>query len=365
MDEVANSVARRRAFMNKTTTQVWSEVGRIRSRTHQVVGVTLLALAAACTVQVPDETPDVEPAEKTGTDAEETDAGEGGATAVSNEDVDPCSERVPETIDVDQAFWHSGFNVTIKEALLVRPTAACSLGMLELNAEFYNRGGETYRFDARTLVTSAGRDYPGSLADSDVPNVPGQRTGTGTLAFVINRDFVLDRASLVVGGADEHQAVVPLGDQSPDDLVSLEPQEFEVKEKFDAGGMSFTVDSMLVRADSPSQHGTLDPDVLEISFYFSATLERSFQRGSVLSRDSFLLDLPNGTSVAPVYAPVELLDHWGSTIADLVVLFHVPRPEEGEYALVVGGRWNSGNQDWAEGQLAFDLPQQAVFGARE
>jgi hypothetical protein len=106
--------------------------------------------------------------------------GEGGAAIVN------CDERPSETVELNQTIWQAGFKVTLGTATLQPQTPSCSPGILMVDEQFENRVDDT---------------------------------------------FSLDDAVLSFGGADRHQAKVPFAENSPDPLITLEPQVLPIKGK--------------------------------------------------------------------------------------------------------------------------------------
>jgi hypothetical protein len=263
-----------------------------------------------------------------------------------------------ESVIVDQDFWHAGWKVTLGEATLSESDTGS--GELFIDAEFENLGVDEAVFDSQLLVTSGGNDYADETFDGhDFPTVPGLRTGNGSLSFVVDEEFVLDEATLIVGNPANQQATVPIGPDG-EDLVSLEPQEIEASGTVTAGAVTLTVERAELRADLPYKHSETKAGTLAMTVYFSATPSSGIQIGQgVLQDPNVLLELPNGTAVAVISdgqsGVNELLQgKEGTTIPDLLVRFEVEEPVEGTYSFVLRGNYGPGGAD-AEGKLTFEV----------
>jgi hypothetical protein len=292
-----------------------------------------------------------------GGDDEEEDTPTPEATA---EETPEDDEQVAEdSVIVNQEFWHAGWKVTLGEATVAESDTGS--GELFIEAEFENLGTDEATFDSQLLVTSGGNDYADETFEGhDLPTVPGLRTGDGGFNFVIDEEFVLDEATLIVGNPANQQATVPIGSEG-DDLVSLEPTEIEASGTATAGALTLNVERAVLRADLPDKHSQMKAGTLALTVYFSATPSSGIQIGQgVLQDPNVLLELPNGTSVAVISDGVsgvnELLQgKEGTTIPDLAVRFEVEEPAAGEYAFVVRGKYGPGGAD-AEGKFVFTVP---------
>jgi hypothetical protein len=232
---------------------------------------------------------------------------------------------------------------------------------LFIEAEFENLGTDEAIFDSQLLVTSAGNDYADETFEgNDLPTVPGLRTGDGSFSFVVDDEFNLDEATLIIGNPVNQQATVPIGPDG-DELVSLEPVDITATGTATAGAVALTIEGAQLRADLPEKHSQMKAGKLAMIVSFSATPGAGIQIGQgVLQSENVLLELPDGTAVAVISDGVsgvnELLQgKEGTTIPDLVVRFEVEEPVEGAYAFVVRGNYGPGGAE-AEGKFAFVVP---------
>jgi hypothetical protein len=146
--------------------------------------------------------------------------------------------------------------------------------------------------------------------------------------------------------------------------VTLEPQTLPIKGKFAAGKLAFAVEGAFVSADAYWDHDSLAQDEAGLRVDFSATYSGSGWAGGVLLTDDNLsLELPDGTSIVALEAPLESFEQAGATTPDLWARFIIPAPVAGQYKLIAGGRWAGDNQsEWAEAEFPFERPSMPTFG---
>ncbi len=283
--------------------------------------------------------------------------GDGGSAIVN------CDERPTETVELNQAFWQTGFKVTLGTATLKPQTPSCSPGILTVDAQFENRGTETHTFDVRTLLSSASKDYELPYGQ-DLPDVPGGRLGKGSLAFNVDDTFSLDDAVLSFGDAGHHQAKVPLGKDSPDPLITLEPRVLPIKGKVVAGNLTVNFEDALVRADIPWTYSSLPTDNLYITLHYNGLVTKDLSYGDTVKDEAFVLQLPDGTSISPASASYETLDKKDVTVSDLYVRFLLPSPAVGRYSLEVR-EYSVGSQTpRTKATFPFALPSFPTFGVK-
>jgi hypothetical protein len=279
-------------------------------------------------------------------------------TAEEEEPTDePTEEATDETVDIDQTFWHSGWKVTLGEATVAEGDFGSRV--VTIDATFENLGEDTAVFDSQVVITAGGNSYADTSPEHELPRVPGELSGEGVIALHVDEEFTFDDATLVVGRAENNQAVVPLGPDG-DELVTLEPQEIAVSGDVTAGAVKVTVERAELRADLPDQHSIMEDGMLALTVYFSVTPSAGIQLGQGLIQDpNVALRLPDGSSVAVrddgVSGVNELLQgNEGTTISGLSVRFEVPAPAEGQYAFVVRGAYGPGGAQ-VEGELPFEV----------
>ncbi|HVY28769.1 MAG TPA: hypothetical protein VHB79_19570 [Polyangiaceae bacterium] len=287
-----------------------------------------------------------------------TEAGGDSSNAEGGSPIVNCDDRPTQTVKLDQPIWQSGFKVTLRTATLKPQTPSCTPGIVTIDAQFENRGTDTETFDAETLLSSAGKDY--ELRARDLPDVPGGRLGKGGFTFAVDDTFSFDDAVLSFGGAQRHQAKVPFGKSAPDPLVTLEPQTLPIKGKVVAGYLVVNFEDAYVRADSAGSYSSLSSDELHLSLDFSAMVTKDLNRSDELVARAFVLQLPDGTSIAPDHTPGVSLDKKGVTVSDIWVGFTIPAPAAGKYSLEV--REYDYVSQTASAVFPFTLPSFPTFG---
>ena len=283
------------------------------------------------------------------------DTGEGGSPIVN------CDERPTQSVTLNQPIWQTGFKVTLGTATLKPQTASCSPGILTIDAQFENRGTDTQTFDARTLLSSAGTDYELPYGQ-DLPNVPGGRLGKGSFAFNVDDTFSLDDATLSFGAAGRHQAKVPFGKDSPDPLITLEPQVLPIKGKVVAGNLTVNFEDAWARADLPWNYSSLPANEVYLTLHYNAMVTEDVVYSDDLDDDTFVLLLPDGTSIAPDSAPLTFLEKKDVVVKDLQVSFAIPSPASGKYSLEVREINGVHNGPLAKATFPFELPSFPTFG---
>jgi len=318
-------------------------IGHLRLIALTAMLALLLAIGAACGGG--DDGDEPEPTETVGAAATEPEATSGPST---------------DSIAVDQDFWHAGWKVTLGEATL----GADSLGIqtVTFDAVFENLGMSPSSFNSQLALVSAGNAFADSGIDQDLPNVPAGLTGNGTIVIQVDESFTLDDATLIVGNPENNQAVVPIGPDSPDELVSLEPLALPVTGSSAAGPVAFTVTGVEVRADLPDWSDQVEQGSLALIVSFEVTPGNGIPLGQgVIGGDNLALRLPDGTAVSVRSdgrsGVNELLQgRENTTIMDLSARFIIPEPAEGSYAFLVRGTWGP-DITMVDGEVPFDVPE--------
>jgi hypothetical protein len=291
---------------------------------------------------------------------DDDDNGDDEPTAVvtqAQEEETPDVQGEADTVSIDQDFWHAGWKVTLGDATFT--PGDFGGGEVSIDALFENLGEDTATFDSRLVLTAGGESYEST--DSEFPQVPGNLGNDGTLLFDVEDDFTFDDATLVIGNPANNQATVPIGSDSEDEYVSLEPRDVVVTGTIVAGAVTVNVEGAEVRADFPDRHSIAEAGKKAMIIRFSVTPASGIQVGQgVFQSPNVALKLPDGTAVAVISDGVsgvnELLQgKEGTTISDLSVRFEVDDPVEGEYAFVVRGAYGPGGAQ-VEGELAFTVP---------
>lgn len=281
-----------------------------------------------------------------------------GASSTPEESGDGSTD----SIQVNETFYHAGFEVTLGQASIVD-------SVVQLKGIFKNLSGtDNASLDSRLALRSGGNDYIDiSDFDQDLPAVSAHGQKTGTIAIRVDDEFSFDDATLFVGNPDNNQAIIPLGPDSDEDLITLEPQELTVSGQVIAGPVTVDVEGGQIRADLPEKYSIADKDHLELTLRFAVTPGTGIPIGEGVFQDpNVQLRTPDGTVVAVrddgVSGVNELLQgREGTTIDDLSVRFEVKKPVPGEYAFIVKGNWGADRAE-VKGELAFTVPALPTLG---
>lgn len=241
----------------------------------------------------------------------------------------PTTASPGETVDVDATVWFGGFMLTLGEATLAE--SETHRLTVDIETTFENTGDANATLDATLSLASAGNNYRRG-SNTELPEVPGQATGGGTLSFDIDEEFVFDDAVLTIGNPENNQAVVPLGSRG--ELVTLEPRTVAISSTATAGRLKVDVSDGELRADIPETHDQVERGHLALTLDFAVTFEGDFAGGYAFTNNNLALTLPDGTTVAVDDGPIELLRP-RTTLPDQQVRFTVSNPPEGTHALVV------------------------------
>lgn len=283
-----------------------------------------------------------------------TDTPEAAAT-----EPDATSASTTSTISIDVDAWHAGWKVSLGTATL----GPDSLGIqtVSIDAGFENLSSSASTFNSQIALTSGGNAYSDTGIEHEFPNVPGGLSGSGTIAIQVDDDFTLDDATLIIGNPDNNQAVVPIGAESPDELVTLEPLQLDPTGSAEAGPVGFAVSGVEVRADLPDWSSEVEEGHLALIVSFEVTVGEGISLGEgTMSGDNLALSLPDGTAVAVRSdgrsGVNELLQgKEGTTIQDLSARFIINAPPEGTYAFIIRGNYGP-DHSMVEGEVPFEVP---------
>ena len=287
--------------------------------------------------------------------------GGGGDAPATVEGLATDAEPTPppaDSITIGKNFWHAGWKVTLGEARLGRDEQGNRTVSIE--AAFENLSNRTSTFDSQVVLTSGGNSFGDTGSEQDLPNVPAGFSNDGLLAIQVDDAFSLDDATLTVGNPANNQAVVPIGADSPDELISLEPLQIISTGSASAGPISFMLTGVELRADLPDWLQEVEEGQLAIIVSFEVTVGEGIPIGEgVLQSANVALKLPDGTAVAVrtdgrsgVNELLQGLE--GTTIQGLSVRFIVDAPAAGQYAFILRGPYGP-DRAMVEGEVTFDV----------
>ncbi len=255
-------------------------------------------------------------------------AGDSGAVAGDGAELDGT------TFVIDGTFYHSGFEVTLREGTVgVTEDVLGNVDgyVLTIDATFTNLGDSTTFFDAATSIVQGTKSYASSF-QSDAPDVGGGLTGEGGLRFVIDEDFDYEAATLVVGAGDEARAEVPFS-PGAGTLKDLAPSELEVSGVASLDAIDLTFSGAELRYDVPSSYREVDAGQVAVTLHFDATSRKS-GNWRVNAQD-FALVKPDGIAVGTDGSSLASLpgSEQGLTTQDLFVRFVIEADTPGTYTL--------------------------------
>jgi hypothetical protein len=263
----------------------------------------------------------------------------------------------PQTFDINQDFFHSGFRVEIVSGELSFEENALSgevRNFLTITATLENLGADEAFFGPNVVVTTANNSYTPGFG-SDIPDVPGGLKSQATIGYAIDADFDLASAQLVVGSADENRAVVPLSGGG--DAVRLEPSEVDVSGTLSMELIDLVFSSGDLRYDIVSRHRQVDAGKQALTLNFDV-VSRKGGNWNLFPTD-FALILPDGTPIAADDADTYRLagSDEGITTADRWMRFIIDEMPSGTFAVrLAPGTWFIGEDGVTEATFEFPLP---------
>lgn len=248
----------------------------------------------------------------------------------------------PTSQAIDKTFWFAGFKVTLGTGTFTPPSK------VEIETTFENLGADTARFDGSLVLNTAGNGIT-STDLTDIPEVPGGTTGKGSIRFDAGPGFEFEGADMTVGTIEHQQARIPLG--SGGVFVSLEPRPVTITGSTTAGQLKLDAHDGELRADIPATHAPTEQNQLALTINFDVTNSGTGGGGYPLADDNFALTTPDGTTIAPDDAPIELLGRQ-ATKTNLSARFLLDSPSAGEYTLLL-------REDETDGELKFTIADPA------
>lgn len=287
----------------------------------------------------------------------------GGSTGTATAPADTGDGRTStDSLEVNETVYHAGYKVSLG-------TATLADNVVKIEAQFENLGSASNaRIDSLITLRSGGNDYADTaIFDEDLPALSAKGKGTGNFAIRVDEDFTLDDAVLIIGHPDNNQAIIPLGANSGQTLLTLEPKELTITGQAVAGPVTVDLEGGELRADLPDIYGIADKDHLELTLNFSVTPGNGIPIGQGVFQDQNVkLKTPDGKTIAVrgdgVSGVNELLQgKEGTTISDLTIRFEVKKPTAGQYTLIVHGLWGPSLAE-VTGEATFTVPAAPTLG---
>jgi hypothetical protein len=286
----------------------------------------------------------------------------GGAGDTTATPADSGDQAAEDSLEVNETVYHAGYKVSLGTATLAE-------NVVKIEAQFENLGSASNAtIDSLITLQSGGNDYADTaIFDEDLPALAPKGKGTGNFAIRVDDNFSLDDAVLIIGHPDNNQAIIPLGANSSETLVTLEPKELMITGRAVAGPVSVDLEGGELRADLPDLYGIADKDHLELTLNFSVTPGNGIPIGQGVFQDQNVkLKTPDGKTIAVRddgrSGVNELLQgKEGTTISDLEIRFEVKKPTAGQYTLIVHGLWGPSLAE-VTGETTFTVPAAPTLG---
>ncbi len=235
--------------------------------------------------------------------------------------------------ELNATAWYAGLVIHLDRATSVLDAGG---GYVTLDLRLENPGADLASLEAPLLLESAGSEVD-PIRGTVIPDVPaGASVGT-SIQFDVDGAFVPDQARVRLGRKAEHVVVVPfaLGTQ---DLVTLQPQVFDLAGSGTAGSLSITLTGGELRADLPDWGLELARDSLALTVTYAARYRGDFSGGFAFTGANIGLRLPDKSIISSRpdgrSQSIEILPR-GSLVPDLRTRFEVPPPGNGKYGLIV------------------------------
>jgi hypothetical protein len=288
--------------------------------------------------------------------------GGSSSTAVATTPADTGNGGGSDSIEVNESFWHAGFEVDLG-------TATLADNVVKIEGVFKNLGPAfNAAIDSTITLRSGGNDYTDTaIFEEDLPQVPSKGQKTGNFAIRVDDGFSFDDAVLIIGHPDNNQAIIPLGPNAGETIRTLEPKELTIAGQAVAGPVAVDLEGGELRADLPEKYSIADKEHLELTLLFSVTPGNGITVGQgVFQSPNVKLKTPDGKTIAVrddgVSGVNEILQgKEGTTISDLSVRFEVKKPTAGQYTLIITGLWGPSASE-VTGEALFTVPAAPTLG---
>lgn len=259
---------------------------------------------------------------------------------------------------VGQHFWHSGFRVDVVEGEIASTEDNLSkrvTTVLRLSVTLENLGSGTGFFGPAVAIVTSDNSYAADPIANGISDTPGGLKGKGFFLFLIDKDFDLPSAELLIGDPDENQARIPLsGNGTP---VRLEPSEPPISGTLSMELVDLVFTSANLRYDNPDRHRQIEKGKLALTLTFDVVSRKSGS-WNIHAQDLALI-LPDGIAVAADGIDIGSLEgsDEGLTTPDGSARFLVDEMPAGDYTLRFSpGSWAIGVDGVTEATFDFTIP---------
>ena len=287
-------------------------------------------------------------------------AAEAATTTSSEQGSSPAASSGIEdqTFTVGEHFWHSGFRVDIVDGEITSEENQLTgdvTRFLFLNATLENNGDDVGYFGPEIAIATSNNSYP-SRFGSDLPDVPGGLTSQATFDFLIDEDFDLASAELIIGHGGESRASIPLSGSG--DPVRLEPSDLAISGALSMELIDMTFTSASLRYDLPGRHRQVEDGKQALTLNMDVT-SRNSGNWQIFATDLALIG-PDGNAVVADDVGIGSLPGTdeGVTTPDLWMRFLVDELPPGDFIVkLTPGSWFIGEDGVTEATFDFTIGQ--------
>ncbi|HSO29043.1 MAG TPA: hypothetical protein VLS28_04020 [Candidatus Sulfomarinibacteraceae bacterium] len=250
--------------------------------------------------------------------------------------VEPSATARVDAYPLVSTAWYGGLVLTFERAT---STLDARGGPVAVEMALSNPGTEELGLGGPIRLVGGDRAIEPSR-ETPVPSVPPGGSVETTLIFAVDGDFDVPASAIVVGRAEEHQAIVPLvsGSAGAPAAVTLEPATFALDASAQARDLLVTLRSAELRSDLPDWGVQLPRGSMALTLTYDVAFRSDFVGGFPFTAENLALTLPDGRTIsaradghsapALVVAPRAVVDGLSSR-------FEVPAPGTGTYRLVI------------------------------
>lgn len=238
------------------------------------------------------------------------------------------------TISVDQAVWHSGFRIEVGEVTLFAEERFTGgfLYYVSVDARFENLGDDENSIRAPVNLVADGLAAIRADDRTDLPFVPSGLTSAGTLAYLVEEDFDVTDAHLLVGSGEDKEARIPIGPEGGE-LIALAPTLPDVSGSIFMELIDLEFTSAELRSDVPANYEEVGPGELALTLDFDAVSRRSGNWN--IRAENFSLVGPDGNALSVDGSGLQNLlgSEVGTLTPDHYIRFVIAEPAVGDYQL--------------------------------
>jgi hypothetical protein len=252
--------------------------------------------------------------------------------------IEPAATARVDAYPLATTAWYAGLVLTFDGAI---STLDAKGGPVAVELTLANPGPEELGLGGPIRLVAGDRAVEPSR-DTPIPSVPAGGSVSTTIVFPVERDFDVPGATIVIGRAEEHQAIVPLvpgsGGSGFAATVTLEPATFELAGAAQVRDLLVTLRSAELRSDLPDWGTQLPRGSVALSLTYDVAFRSDFVGGFPFTAENLSLLLPDGRAIsarADGHSAPALVVGPRAVVDGLTSRFEVPAPGIGAYRLLV------------------------------